>query len=147
MLQRSGAVMPYWLLKSEPEAWSWAQQQARGAKGEAWTGVRNHQANNFMKAMKRGDLGFFYHSGAERAVVGIVEVIKEHAPDPSDETGKFGLVTVKAVRALEGPVSLAAIKADPALKTIYLVRNSRLSVQPVEPHEWARICELGGVEA
>jgi predicted RNA-binding protein with PUA-like domain len=136
--------MAHWLLKSEPEAWSWDAQVARGPTGEPWSGVRNHQANNFMKAMKRGDLGLFYHSGDERAVVGIVEIIKEHAPDPTDETGKFGLVTVKALRSMPRPVNLAAIRANPALKGIYLIRNSRLSVQPVEPAEWSEICRMGG---
>jgi predicted RNA-binding protein with PUA-like domain len=137
----------HWLFKSEPEAWSWDAQVARGSVGEPWSGVRNHQANNFMKAMKRGDLGLFYHSGDERAVVGLLEIIKEHAPDPSDETGKFGLVTVKALRPLPRPVTLAAIKANPALKGIYLIRNSRLSVQPVEGAEWAEICRMGAVAA
>jgi predicted RNA-binding protein with PUA-like domain len=137
--------MAYWLLKSEAETWSWDAQVKRGSAGEPWSGVRNHQANNFMKAMRRGDLAFFYHSGTERRIVGIVEVIKEHGPDPSDATGKFGLVTVKAVRLFAKPVELSAIRADPALREMVLVKNSRLSVQPVKPAEWARICALGGV--
>ena len=135
--------MKYWLLKSEPEAWSWQQQVDRGTKGEPWTGVRNHQANNFMKAMAKGDQAFFYHSGKERAIVGTVEILKSHTPDPTDETGKFGLVTVKALAPLPRPVSLAEIKMVPTLKEMYLLKNSRLSVQPVEPEAFAQIMRMG----
>lgn len=138
--------MNYWLFKTEPETWSWAQQVKKGAQGETWNGVRNFQANSNMKKMKLGDLGFFYHSGDERQVVGIVKVIKEHEKDPTDETGKFSLVTVEAVQPLKTPVTLAQAKADLALKTMVLVRNSRLSVQPVSPSEWAHVCRLGGVK-
>lgn len=138
--------MNYWLFKTEPETWSWDQQVKRGARGEPWNGVRNFQANSNMKKMKLGDLGFFYHSGEERAVVGIVKVIKEHEKDPTDETGRFGLVTLEAVEPMKRPVTLAQAKADPALKNMVLVRNSRLSVQPVSPAEWAHICRLGGVK-
>lgn len=138
--------MNYWLFKTEPETWSWDQQVKRGAKGEPWNGVRNFQANSNMKKMKLGDLGFFYHSGEERAVVGIVKVIKEHEKDPTDETGRFGLVTLEAVEPMKRPVTLAQAKADPALGNMVLVRNSRLSVQPVSPAEWAHICRLGGVK-
>jgi len=137
--------MAYWLLKTEPSAWSWEQQKKRGAKGEAWSGVRNHQAANNMKAMQKGDLGFFYHSVEEKQIVGIVEVSGLYRPDPTDEKGKFGLVEVKAVRDLPKPVTLAAIKAEPKLAAMVLVKNSRLSVQPVTAAEWQIILKMGGV--
>ena len=137
--------MAYWLFKSEPESWSWQSQLKRGAKGEPWSGVRNHQANNNMKAMRQGDLGFFYHSGDEKRIAGIVEVIGEHRPDPTDASGRFGLVDVRAVKALPQPVSLAQIKAEPKLKDLLLVRQSRLSVSPVDANSWALICKMGGV--
>ena len=137
--------MAYWLFKSEPGTWSWDDQVARGAKGEPWNGVRNYQANNNMKAMRTGDRGFFYHSVDEKRIVGIVEVIGEHRPDPTDETGRFGLVTIKAVEPMPKPLSLADIKADPKLKDMVLVKNSRLSVQPVTADEWRRICRMGGL--
>lgn len=136
--------MAYWLFKSEPETWSWEMQVKKGAAGEPWSGVRNFQAANNMKAMKKGDLGFFYHSGEERAVVGIVEVIGEYRPDPTDEKGRFGLVDVKAVKELKAPVTLAAIKESPEFSAMVLVKNSRLSVQPVTAKEWRAICKLGG---
>lgn len=138
--------MAYWLFKSEPETWSWDQQKAKGAKGEPWNGVRNHQAKLNMQAMKKGDLGFFYHSGAERQIVGIVEVIGEYRPDPTDESGKFGLVDVKAVRDVPKPVTLADAKAAPKLADMVLVKFSRLSVQPVTPAEWKVVCAMGGVK-
>lgn len=138
--------MAYWLFKSEPDAWSWEAQKKKGAKGEPWSGVRNHQAANNMKAMKKGDRGFFYHSGDERAVVGIVEVIGEYRPDPTDETARFGLVDVKAVADVPKPVTLAEIKANPRLAEMTLVKFSRLSVQPVRPAEWKIICTMGGVK-
>ena len=138
--------MAYWLFKSEPDAWSWDQQKAKGAKGEPWSGVRNHQAANNMKAMKKGDRGFFYHSGEERSIVGIVEVIGEYRPDPTDEKGKFGLVDVKAVRDVPRPVTLAELKANPKFKDMTLVKFSRLSVQPVREAEWKLILALGGVK-
>jgi predicted RNA-binding protein with PUA-like domain len=136
--------MAHWLFKSEPETWSWDQQKKKGARGEPWSGVRNHQAANNMKAMKAGDQGFFYHSGKERSIVGIVEVIGEYRPDPSDESGRFGLVEVKAVKSLAKPVTLDAVKTKPELKDMVLVKNSRLSVQPVTRSEWDIICALGG---
>jgi len=139
--------MAAWLFKSEPEAWSWEMQKKKGAKGEPWSGVRNYQAANNMKAMKKGECGFFYHSGEERAVVGIVEVIGEYRLDPTDEKGRFGLVLVKAVSDFKTPVSLAAIRAVPELKDMVLVKNSRLSVQPVKPEEWKLVCKMGGVAA
>jgi predicted RNA-binding protein with PUA-like domain len=136
----------YWLFKTEPETWSWEMQKKKGAKGEPWSGVRNFTAAGNMKAMKKGDLGFFYHSGDEKQIVGIVEVIGEYRPDPTDETGRFGLVDVKAVKDVPKPVTLAAIKADPRFKEMALVKFSRLSVQPVTAEEWKRICALGGVK-
>ena len=136
--------MAYWLFKSEPETWSWEMQKRRGAKGEPWSGVRNHQAKLNMMKMKKGDLGFFYHSGDVREIVGIVEVIGAYRPDPTDETGKFGLVDVKAVRDLSKPVSLSQAKADPELAKMTLVTFSRLSVQPVTDAEWKHICKIGG---
>lgn len=137
--------MAYWLFKSEPGGWSWEQQVKRGAKGEQWNGVRNYQANNNMKAMRKGDLGFFYHSVDEKSIVGIVEVIREHQPDPTDESGRFGLVTVRAVKPMPKPVSLAQIKAEPRLKNLALVRQSRLSVTPVDADSWSIICKMGGM--
>ncbi len=138
--------MAYWLFKSEPEAWSWDRQKARGAKGEPWNGVRNYQAANNMKAMKTGDRGFFYHSVSEKRIVGIVEVIGEYRPDPTDETKRFGLVVVKAVRDVPTPVTLDDVKANPKLAGMALLRQSRLSVQPVSAAEWQELCRMGGVE-
>ncbi len=138
--------MAYWLFKTERATWSWEEQVKKGAAGEPWSGVRNHQAANNMKAMAKGDRGFFYHSVDEKQIVGIVEVIGLYRPDPTDETGKFGLVDVKAVRALPRPVSLAEIKAAPSLKAMVLVKNSRLSVQPVTAAEWQAIAKMAGLE-
>ncbi|MGD0864967.1 MAG: EVE domain-containing protein [Rhizomicrobium sp.] len=138
--------MAHWLFKSEPDAWSWDQQKANGAKGEPWSGVRNFTAANNMKAMKKGDRGFFYHSGEERSIVGIVEVIGEYRPDPTDEKGRFGLVDVKAVRDVPRPVTLAEIKTNPKLKDMTLVKFSRLSVQPVTDAEWKLISAMGGIK-
>ncbi len=138
--------MAYWLFKSERETWSWDEQKKKGAKGEPWTGVRNYQANNNMKAMKKGDLGFFYHSGDERSIVGVVRVIGEHRPDPTDEKGKFGLVDIEAVCDMPNAVTLADVKAEPALAEMVLVKNSRLSVQPVTAAEWKSICKMGGLK-
>jgi predicted RNA-binding protein with PUA-like domain len=134
--------MAYWLMKTEAETWSWDQQVKKGAKGEPWSGVRNHQAAGHMKAMAKGDLAFFYHSGDQRQIVGIVEVIGTYRPDPTDATGKFGLVDVTAVRALKRPVTLAEIKATPGLKDMVLVKNSRLSVQPVTAAEWQAVVAM-----
>lgn len=139
--------MAYWLVKSEPHTFSWDDQVKLGSKGDAWTGVRNHQAKAHLQAMQKGDLALFYHSGDEKAVVGIVEVTKPAYPDPTDETGKFVCVDVKAGPAMKRPVTLAAVKAEAALKDMVLVRNSRLSVQPVTAAEWKAICALGGVKA
>jgi predicted RNA-binding protein with PUA-like domain len=137
--------MAYWLFKSEPSSWSWDDQVKAGAKGTTWNGVRNHQAKQNLMAMKRGDQGFFYHSNEGKAVVGIVEVTKEYYPDPTDETGKFGMVDLKAVKPLPRPVTLDAIKAEGKLAAMALVNNSRLSVQPVTEAEWALVCRMGGL--
>lgn len=138
--------MAYWLFKSEPNTWSWDDQKKKGAKGEPWNGVRNYQANNNMKAMKKGDLGFFYHSVEEKRIVGIVRVIGEHRPDPTDEKGKFGLVDIEAVEDMPNPVTLADVKAEPRLSESMLLRMSRLSVQPVRDAEWKLICQMGGMK-
>ena len=138
--------MAYWLFKTEPDAWSWAEQKERGEKGEPWSGVRNFQAANYMKAMKCGDRGFFYHSGEERRIVGIVEVIAEYKPDPTDDSGRFGLVDVKAIADLPTPVTLSQIRSDTRLTDMVLVRNSRLSVQPVTAGQWKIICRAGGLK-
>jgi predicted RNA-binding protein with PUA-like domain len=137
--------MAHWLYKSEPSAWSWDQQVAAGEKGTFWNGVRNHQAKLNLMAMRLGDRGFFYHSNEGKAVVGIVEVIREYYPDHTDPTGKFGMVDIKAVKPLKRPVTLEEIKVTPALKDMILVNNSRLSVQPVTDAEWAIICRMGGL--
>jgi predicted RNA-binding protein with PUA-like domain len=138
--------MAYWLFKTEAETFSWEMQKKKGAKGEPWSGVRNHTAKNNMKAMRKGDLGFFYHTGEEKAVVGIVEVIGEYRPDPTDEKGIFGLVVVKAVKDMPKPVTLAACKANPKLKEMSLLRWPRLSVQPVTEAEWKEVCRMGGLK-
>ena len=137
--------MRYWLFKSEPGAWSWDDQVKAGTA--EWDGVRNHQANNNMKAMKKGDLGFFYHSVNEKRIVGIVEVAKEHYPDGTDASGRFGMVDVTAVKPVEKPVTLADIKAEPGLADLALVRQSRLSVVPVSAEEWRLICEMAGTDS
>ena len=135
----------YWLVKSEPESWSWEQMVASGAEGTGWTGVRNHLAKQQMMAMKLGDLAFFYHSNVGKEIVGVVEVIKTFHPDPTDESGKFGMVDVRAVEPLKRPVSLNEIKADPRFADMALLRMSRLSVQPVSPEHWRAIRKLGGL--
>ena len=137
--------MKYWLFKSEPEAWSWEMQKKKGARGEPWSGVRNHTAKLNLMAMTKGDLGFFYHSGDEKAVVGIVEVTGEYRPDPTDEKGIFGLVEVNAVKDMPRPVTLAEVKATPALAQMSLVKSFRLSVQPVTPAEWKLVCKMGSL--
>lgn len=133
--------MAYWLVKSEPGTWSWDDHVKAGTTG--WDGVRNYQASNNMKAMKIGDLAFFYHSVNEKRIVGIVEVVKEYHPDPTDKSGRFGMVEFKAVRPFEKPVTLADIKGEPGLAEIALVRQSRLSVMPIEPEHWKLICKMG----
>lgn len=138
--------MNYWLMKSEPDAWSWDQQVKKGAKGELWSGVRNHTAKQNLMKMKKGDLAFFYHSNIGKEIVGIVEVICEHYPDPTDATGKFVVVDVKAVKPMVKPVTLEQIKAEPKLKDMALIKFSRLSVQPVTAGEWATITRMGGLK-
>ena len=137
--------MAYWLFKSEPETWSWAMQVKKGKAGQEWDGVRNFTARNAMRAMKTGDRGFFYHSGEEKAVVGIVEVVREAHPDSTDGEGKWDCVDIASVQPLPKPVTLTAVKADKALADMALVRLSRLSVQPVTEAEWKRVCKLGGL--
>ena len=134
--------MAHWLMKSEPSSWSWQQQVEAGEKGTFWNGVRNHLAKKHLKEMKVGDQAFFYHSGEEKAVVGIVEIIKGYYPDPLGKTGVFGMVDVKAVKPLAKPVTLAEIKADPRLKDMVLVKSSRLSVQPVTDAEWRTVLTM-----
>lgn len=142
----SRSLMARWLFKSEPSTWSWEQQVAAGAKGTFWNGVRNHLAKKHLMAMKKGESGFFYHSNDDRAIVGIVEVIKTYYPDDSDETGKFGMVDVKAIKPLKRPISLVEIKGQKALADMVLVNNSRLSVQPVLEAEWRLILTLAGMK-
>ena len=139
--------MRYWLFKSEPSTWSWDQQVAKGDAGEEWDGVRNYQARNFMRDMALGDRGFFYHSQKEKAVVGIVEVCAEAHPDSTTDDDRWDCVDIKAVRPFGAPVTLDQIKADPRLTEMVLVKNSRLSVQPVTDEEWQAICGLGATEA
>jgi predicted RNA-binding protein with PUA-like domain len=139
--------MSHWLVKSEPETWSWDQHVKQDAKHDVWTGVRNHQAKAHLKAMKKGDRVFFYHSGEAKAVVGVSEVAREAYPDPTDKTGAFVCVDLKAVEPLKEPVSLAAIKAEKKLADMVLVKNSRLSVQPVTEAEWKLVCKMGGMKA
>ena len=135
--------MQYWLMKSEPSAYSWQQLQKDGKTG--WTGVRNFQASANMKKMQKGDRVFFYHSNEGLEIVGIMEVAKEYHPDPTDKTAKFGMVEVKPVAPVPTPVSMKEIKATPSLKDMVLVKNSRLSVQPVTAAEWKQVCKMGGV--
>ena len=139
--------MAYWLFKSEPGAWSWDEQVKEGDKGAGWDGVRNHQASNNMKAMKIGDKAFFYHSVKEKRIVGIVEVVKEYYPDPSDTSGRFGMVDFKALEPVPNPVTLADIKGDERLHDLALIRQSRLSVVPVDKASWDIICDMGGITA
>ena len=138
--------MAYWLFKSEPSTWGWDDQQAKGDAGEDWDGVRNYQARNFMREMKQGDLGFFYHSQTEKAVVGVVEVIAEAHQDSSTDDDRWECVDIKAVKSVKTPVTLDMIKADGRLDDMMLVRNSRLSVQPVTDTEWQIVCGLGGID-
>ncbi len=138
------ANIAYWLFKSEPGAYSWDRLVTE--KRTSWDGVRNYQANNTMKAMKKGDRGFFYHSVNEKQIVGVVEVIKEHYPDHTDASGRFGMVDVKPVAPVKTPVTLADVKATPALQDLALVRQSRLSVVPVAAPEWKVLCRMAGIK-
>jgi predicted RNA-binding protein with PUA-like domain len=136
--------MAFWLMKSEPDTYAWADLVAEGR--DHWDGVRNHQAANNMKAMRVGDRAFFYHSGKSREIVGVMKVVKEYYPDHTDPTGRFGMVDVAPVGPVKTPVSLAAIKADPRFHDFLLVRNSRLSVMPVNQEQWAILCAMGGIQ-
>ena len=135
--------MAYWLFKSEPNTWSWDQQVQKGDQGEGWDGVRNYQAANNMKAMSIGDLGFFYHSVKEKRIVGIVDVISPYHPDPTDASGRFGMVTIRAITPMVRPVTLAETKAEESLADLALVRQARLSVVPVSSAEWNYILSMG----
>jgi predicted RNA-binding protein with PUA-like domain len=136
--------MAYWLVKSEPDDWSWAEQVAKGSKGAEWTGIRNFSAQNHLRAMKKGDQAFFYHTGKERAIVGIVKVIAEVHPDSTDRA--WSAVDVAAVKKLPKPVTLEQIKADKRFADLALVKYSRLSVQPVSDAEWRALCKMGGLD-
>jgi predicted RNA-binding protein with PUA-like domain len=138
--------MAHWLFKSEPNAWSWDDQVARGDAGEPWDGIRNYQARNNMRLMVPGDLGFFYHSIDEKRVVGVVEVVATVAQDPKTDDPRWECVTIKALDAFPTPVTLAECKADPRLSGMILVNNTRLSVQPVSDEEWKIVCDLGGYD-
>jgi predicted RNA-binding protein with PUA-like domain len=137
--------MAYWLFKTEPGSWSWDQQKARGDAGQEWDGVRNFQARNHMRSMQAGDRGFFYHSGGEKQVVGVVEVVR--AAHPESKNPAWECVDLKAVADLPQPVTLEAVKSEKALSDMVLVRNSRLSVQPVRDEEWQLVCRMGGLDA
>ena len=136
--------MAYWLFKSEPGAWSWDDQVEAGTA--EWDGIRNHQADNNMKAMRIGDRAFFYHSVNEKRIVGVVEIVRQHYPDPSDAKGRFGMVDVKAVCPVKTPVTLAEMRDRPALADLALIRQSRLSVMPVGDAEWRLLCTMAGLE-
>jgi predicted RNA-binding protein with PUA-like domain len=138
--------MAYWLMKSEPGSWSWQQQVGKGAKGEAWSGVRNHQAKLNLMKMKKGDRAFFYHSNVGKDIVGVIEIIREAHPDPTAKAGEpWVAVDVKAVEPMPKPVSIDAIKIEPKLKAMVLINNTRLSVQPVTADEWKIVCKMGGL--
>ncbi|OUD09724.1 ubiquinol-cytochrome C reductase [Marivivens niveibacter] len=137
--------MAYWLFKSEPDVWGWDHQVAKGDKGEEWNGVRNYQARNNMRAMKLGDQGFFYHSRSGLEIVGIVEICAESHPDSTTDDERWDCVDVRAVKPLKRAVTLEQIKQDDRLKDMVLLKNSRLSVQPVTADEWKIICDLGGI--
>jgi predicted RNA-binding protein with PUA-like domain len=137
----------YWLFKTEPEVFSWEMLKARGKKGEPWDGVRNFQARKNMVEMKIGDLGFFYHTGEDKEIVGILKVSALAHPDPKDDTGVWKCVDVVALEALPKPVTLAAVQANPKLAAMVLTRNARLSVQPVTAAEWAEVCRMGSLDA
>lgn len=138
--------MKYWLVKSEPGAWSWDDHMNAPKQTAEWDGVRNHQAKNNMIAMKNGDRAFMYHSVNEKQIVGVMEVVKEYYPDHTDDTGKFGMVDFKALHPVETPVTLADIKADAKLADLALVKHTRLSVMPVAAAHWKRICRMAGVK-
>ena len=135
--------MAYWLLKSEPGTWSWEDQLKKGDEGEGWDGVRNYQASNNMKKMEIGDLAFFYHSVNEKSIVGIVSIIEKYQDDPTDKTGRFGMVVVKAIKSFTKSVSLSEIKSNQKLQGISLIKQSRLSVMPITKEHWDIILEMG----
>ena len=135
--------MAYWLLKSEPGTWSWDDQLKKGDEGEGWDGVRNYQASNNMKKMEIGDLAFFYHSVNEKSIVGIVSITEEYQDDPTDKTGRFGMVVVKAIKSFTKSVSLSEIKSNKKLQGISLIKQSRLSVMPITKEHWDIIIEMG----
>ena len=135
--------MAYWLLKSEPGTWSWDDQLKKGDEGEGWDGVRNYQASNNMKKMEIGDLAFFYHSVNEKSIVGIVSIIEKYQDDPTDKTGRFGMVVVKAIKSFTKSVSLYEIKSNQKLQEISLIKQSRLSVMPISKEHWDIILEMG----
>jgi len=135
--------MAYWLLKSEPGTWSWDDQLKKGDEGEGWDGVRNYQASNNMKKMEIGDLAFFYHSVNEKSIVGIVSIIEKYQDDPTDKTGRFGMVVVKAIKSFTKSVSLSEIKSNQKLQGIILIKQSRLSVMPITKEHWDIILEMG----
>mgnify|MGYP001415682460 FL=1 len=135
--------MAYWLLKSEPGTWSWDDQLKKGDEGEGWDGVRNYQASNNMKKMEIGDLAFFYHSVSEKSIVGIVSIIEKYQDDPTDKTGRFGMVVVKAIKSFTKSVSLSEIKSNQKLQEISLIKQSRLSVMPISKEHWDIILEMG----
>ena len=135
--------MAYWLLKSEPGTWSWDDQLKKGDEGEGWDGVRNYQASNNMKKMEIGDLAFFYHSINEKSIVGIVSIIEKYQDDPTDKTGRFGMVVVKAIKSFTKSVSLSEIKSNKKLQGISLIKQSRLSVMPITKEHWDIILEMG----
>ena len=139
-------MVHYWLMKSEPSSWSWQNQLDCGEQGEGWDGVRNYQASNNMKAMAIGDLAFFYHSVSEKQIVGIVKVCARYHPDPTDRSKRFGMVSVSAVKPLKKRVNLTQVKDDKRLNHLALVKQSRLSVMPIDKKSWTIICNLGGIK-
>ena len=139
-------VMKYWLVKTEPGTWSWSDHLKAPRKTAEWDGVRNHQAKLNLMAMKKGDRAFFYHSGKEKAVVGTLRVVREYYPDPTDTTDRFGMVDFRAEQTMKTPVTLAQIKADSRVGNMVLIKNTRLSVQPVDAASWRLICRMGGAE-
>jgi predicted RNA-binding protein with PUA-like domain len=145
-MEKGDRLMAYWLFKSEPDAWGWDDQLAKGSAGEEWGGVRNYQARNAMRAMKQGDMGFFYHSNIGKDIVGIVEICRESAPDSTTDDPRWDCVMVRAVEPLPHPVTLEACKADPRLADMALVKTARLSVQPVTAQEWQIVCDMGGLK-
>jgi predicted RNA-binding protein with PUA-like domain len=144
-MEEGDRLMRYWLFKSEPDVWSWDDQVAKGPAGEEWHGIRNYQARNNMRLMQIGDQGFYYHSNIGKEIVGVVEVCALSHPDSTTDDPRWDCVDIRALRPFKRPVTLEQAKADPRLAGMVLVNNTRLSVQPVSPEEWAVVCALGGV--